>query len=146
MIRFHPRCVALLSVAPVLVVSVRVKADDSLAPPWLPAIAATVNGAVIPTLEWLTRMQAVGFNDFNQNLRTRHLNAGQIALEQLMNERLILQYVAKIGFGPSEAELSEHLSYLLFLKRLDEQEEDSERATKGHDGARGFEGSRHPLR
>jgi hypothetical protein len=109
MIRFHPRCVALLSVALILGASERVRADDAPTPPSLPAVAATVNGEVIPAQEWLTRMQAVGFNDFNQNLRTRRLNAGQIALEQLVNERLILQYAAKIGFGPSEAELTKEV-------------------------------------
>jgi parvulin-like peptidyl-prolyl isomerase len=106
---FQPRLFALLCAALVFFPFLPARADDAPAPPSLPAVAATVNGEVIPTKEWLTRLQAVGYNDFNQSLRTRRLNAGQLALVQLVNERLILQYASKVGLLPPEAEVSKEV-------------------------------------
>lgn len=109
MIGFQPRRFALASIVIALAPANIAIADDAPAPPSLPAVAATVNGEVVPSQEWLNRVQAVGFNDFNQNLRTRRLNAGQLALEQLVNERLILQYATKVGLVPSDAEVTKEV-------------------------------------
>ncbi len=97
------------------------RADDTSAAPPLPPVAATVNGEAIPTQEWLTRVQNIGFNDFNANLRTRRLNAGQLALEQLLNERIIMQYSAKVGLTPSEAEVNREVEAQKALPAIKER-------------------------
>jgi len=81
-------------------------ADDGPTPPVLPAVAATVNGEAVPTQEWLARVQQMTVNDFNQNAKSRRMTAGQLALEELVNERLIMQYATKVGLLPSEAEVA----------------------------------------
>jgi hypothetical protein len=87
------------------IVNVAALADDG-APPSLPAIAATVNGESVTSQEWLLRVQQVGFNDFNQSARSRRMTAGQLALDQLINERIIMQYASKVGLVPTDAEVA----------------------------------------
>lgn len=100
----------LAAVAAAVVFTPRAMADDTPALPSLPAVAATVNGEAVPTHEWLARVQQVGFNDFNQSPRSRRMTAGQLALEQLVNDRLIMQYASKVGLVPSDAEVEKEVA------------------------------------
>lgn len=72
------------------------------------AVAATVNGETITVDDWIGRMQNLRYQDFVQSvspLRAKTASAGQVALESLVNSKLVLQYAKKVGLLPSDAEL-----------------------------------------
>lgn len=78
-------------------------------------LAATVNGEKITLGEWASRMQSLRAQDFVASvnpLRLRPGTAGQIALESLINGKLLLQYAARTSLLPSEAEVEAELQNL----------------------------------
>src|SRR5579872_3849814 len=79
------------------------------ASPTSPTVA-TVNGETITAQDWMNRMQSLTLNDFNASARARRLTAGQLALDLLVDDRLIMQYTAKVGLQPSAAEVDAALA------------------------------------
>jgi parvulin-like peptidyl-prolyl isomerase len=79
------------------------------------ATAATVNGDKITVDDWVGRMQNLRYQDFVLTVnppRAKPMSAGQIALESLINSRVLLQYAGKVGLLPKEAELDADLANL----------------------------------
>jgi foldase protein PrsA len=70
--------------------------------------AATVNGETITVDDWIARLQNLRYQDFllsSNPLRIKPGSAGQIALEGLINTKLVMQYAKKVSLLPSDAEI-----------------------------------------
>jgi parvulin-like peptidyl-prolyl isomerase len=77
-----------------------------------PATAATVNGEVITVDEWITRMKNLRAQDFVQStnpLRFKGIGGGQVALEALITQKLVMQYATKTSLVASDAEVEADL-------------------------------------
>src|SRR5436305_651289 len=76
------------------------RADDAV---------AVVNGEAIDRETWIARMQTVRVQSFIVSTSPLQFNqsadAGQIALETLVNERLVLQYAKKHKALPGDSEI-----------------------------------------
>lgn len=71
-------------------------------------LAATVNGEEITLDDWIARMRnlkATSFIASNNPLRFKPQSAGQIALESLINEKLLIQYASKTSLLPPDSEV-----------------------------------------
>lgn len=80
-----------------------------------PATVATVNGEPITMAQWVGRMQRLRAQDFLASanpVRFKPALGGQVALEALINEKLLLQYAAKTSLLPSDAEISAAMANL----------------------------------
>jgi parvulin-like peptidyl-prolyl isomerase len=69
---------------------------------------ATVNGEAISAADFYERVQQVSVREFivsTTPLTVRAQTAGQIVLDQMINERLTLQWASKTGLLPPEAEV-----------------------------------------
>lgn len=78
-------------------------------------IVATVNGDAIPMSEFFERLQRVRAQDFIVTvnpLTVKNLNAGQLLLDQMINERLTLQWASKTNQMPTDAEVLAELNRL----------------------------------
>lgn len=78
-------------------------------------IALSVNGEFVTEAEFYERLQRVRAQDFIASvnpLQMRGENAGQIVLNSLINERLILQWAAKTHQMPTDAEVNDELETL----------------------------------
>src|SRR5262245_16237319 len=87
-----------------LTVSARASADDAV---------ATVNGESISTTEFFERVQRVNVRDFivtMQPLTVRSQTAGQILLDQIINERLTFQWASKTNQMPADADVTAELA------------------------------------
>ena len=76
------------------------------------AIAATVNGDVITTAEFYSRLQTMRAQDFVVSvnpLQVRPEPAGTLLLNDLINKRLILQWATKTKDLPTDAEIQTEL-------------------------------------
>lgn len=71
-------------------------------------VAATVNGEKIGRDEWQKRLETLRASDF-ANAHNPVITAGQLALELLINQKLLLQYAAKVGLTPSAADIEADL-------------------------------------
>ena len=72
------------------------------------AAAAVVNGETITVDDWVARMQGLRYQDFILSpnpFRPKLGTAGQIAMEGLVNGKLVLQYAKKVSLLPSDPEL-----------------------------------------
>lgn len=72
------------------------------------APAVTVNGETITVDDWIGRMQNLRYQDFiltPNPFRPKTGTAGQIALEALVNSKIVMQYAKKVSLLPTEAEL-----------------------------------------
>lgn len=77
------------------------------------APAAYVNGEVITVDDWTARMRALQAHDFvtsTSPLRVKSASGAQVALEALVNGRLLLQYAAKTSLLPADAEVEGDLA------------------------------------
>ena len=74
-------------------------------------VAATVNGEKIGRDEWQRRLETLRASDF-ANARNPTITAGQLALEVLVNQKLLVQYAAKVGLTPSAADIEADLQNL----------------------------------
>jgi len=87
-----------------LIGSARAGADDAV---------ATVNGEPILASEFFERVQRVNVRDFivtTQPLTVRSQTAGQILMDQMINERLTFQWASKTNQMPTDAELASELA------------------------------------
>jgi parvulin-like peptidyl-prolyl isomerase len=79
------------------------------APAWPQGdVAALVNGETITVQDWISRMRNLRGQSFVQStnpVRFKNETAGQIALEELVSIRLLLQYAAKTSLQPTDAEV-----------------------------------------
>jgi parvulin-like peptidyl-prolyl isomerase len=94
------RGAALLGLCVVLPAGARAQGDSAV---------ATVNGEPIPAAEFNDRVQHVTVRDFilsTNPLSVRQQTAGQILLDQMINERLTLQWASKTNQLPSDTEVS----------------------------------------
>src|SRR5579872_440020 len=74
---------------------------------------ATVNGEAISAADFYERVQQVGVREFivsTTPLTVRTQTAGQIVLDQMINERLTLQWASKTGLMPPEADVEAELA------------------------------------
>jgi hypothetical protein len=74
---------------------------------------AVVNGEPIPASEFYERVQRVNARDFiisANPLQVRPQTAGQLLLDQMINERLTLQWASKTNQMPSDAEVATELA------------------------------------
>jgi foldase protein PrsA len=75
-------------------------------------IAAVVNGENITTAQWNTRLRTLRLAHFTA-ARNPNVLAGQLALEILVTEKLLLQYAAKTDLLPSAADVEQDMNTLL---------------------------------
>jgi parvulin-like peptidyl-prolyl isomerase len=76
-------------------------------------VAATVNGDAIPVSEFFDRLQRVSVRDFivsTSPLAVRNQTAGQLLLDQMINERLTLQWATKTNQLPTDAYIASELA------------------------------------
>lgn len=76
-------------------------------------VAATVNGEVITMEEWIKRMERLRAQDFLASanpLRFKQTTGGRIALESLINTRLLLQYAARTSLLPTDKDVENQLN------------------------------------
>lgn len=74
---------------------------------------ATINGEAIPGSEFFERVQRVNVRDFvvsTNPLTVRSQTAGQILLDQMINERLTLQWASKTNQMPAESDVAAELA------------------------------------
>src|ERR1043166_5293330 len=79
------------------------------------ALAAIVNGDKITVDDWPRRMQSLRAQDFvstSNPLRFKSDTGGKIALDALVNARLLLQYAAKTSLVASDSEVAEEMKRL----------------------------------
>jgi parvulin-like peptidyl-prolyl isomerase len=72
-------------------------------------IVATVNGEGITMADWVRRMENLRYTDFilsTSPITLKPDTGGKVALETLINGRMILQYAKKVGLLPTEAEVT----------------------------------------
>lgn len=73
------------------------------------AVILVVNGESIPASEFYSRLQRVGAQDFIVTMNPVQMRpdlAGQIVMNNLINEHLLLQWASKTTNLPSDAEIS----------------------------------------
>jgi hypothetical protein len=76
-------------------------------------VVATVNGDPISAAEFYERVQRVNVRDFiisASPLTVRTQTAGQILLDEMINERLTVQWASKTNQMPTEAEVATELA------------------------------------
>ena len=75
---------------------------------------ATVNGEAIPASEFYERVQRVNVRDFiisANPLTVRTQTAGQVLLDQMINERLTLQWATKTNQMPTDADVAAEVAH-----------------------------------
>lgn len=78
----------------------------------VPDPVAVVNGENISADAWVRRMQSLRAPDFvisANPIRMKASNAGQVALESLINARLLIQYAARTSLLPPDAQVEAEL-------------------------------------
>jgi len=76
-------------------------------------VAATVNGEAITIEEWVKRMERLRAQDFlasTNPIRFKPFTGGRIALESLINSRLLMQYAARTSLLPSDKDIDNQLT------------------------------------
>lgn len=78
-------------------------------------IALTVNGEIVTEVEYFDRMQRLRAQDFIVTLTPLQVisdTAGQLTVNRLINERLIMQWAVKTNQMPSDAEVESEIENL----------------------------------